>query len=126
MISKLSGKRIYPTKSLNYLGIKIDESLTWNECVNDIAIKLNRANAMLYKVRGFVNTRVLKSFYHAIFDCHLNYANTVWGQKKNSLNYLFLLQKKVIRIISFDIRNAHSNPLFQRHEIVKVPDKIII
>ena len=81
---------------------------------------------MLYKVRGFVNTRVLKSFYHAIFDCHLNYANTVWGQKKNSLNYLFLLQKKVIRIISFDIRNAHSNPLFYRHEIVKVPDKIII
>ena len=67
---------------------------------------------MLYKLRRFVNTRVLKSIYHAIFDCHLNYANTVWSQKKNSLNHLFLLQKKVIRTISFDSRNAHSNPLF--------------
>ena len=28
---KLSGKRIYPTKSVKYLGIKIDESLTWNK-----------------------------------------------------------------------------------------------
>ena len=45
----------------------------------------------LYKVREFVNTRVLKLIYHAIFDCHLNCANTGWGQNKNSLNRLFLL-----------------------------------
>ena len=38
---KLNGKRIYPTKSVKYLGIKIDESLTWNEHINDLAIKLN-------------------------------------------------------------------------------------
>ena len=44
---KLNGQRLYPTKSIKYLGIKIEESLTWNEHINDIAIKLNRANAML-------------------------------------------------------------------------------
>ena len=90
---KLNGKRIYPTKSAKYLGIKIGERLTWNEHINDIAIKLNRANAILYKVKEFVNTRVLKSIYQAIFDCHLYYVNTVWGQKENSLNRLYLLQK---------------------------------
>ena len=58
--SKLNGKRIHPNKSVKYLGINIDESLTWNELINDIVIKLNQANAMLYKVRVFVNTRVLK------------------------------------------------------------------
>ena len=81
---------------------------------------------MLYKVREFVNTRVLKLIYYAIFYCHLNYANTVWGQNKNSINHLFLLEKKALRIISFECRNAHSNPLFYRHEIVKLHDKIII
>ena len=69
---KLNGKRLYPTKSVKYLDIKTDESLTWNEYINDIAIKLNRANAMIYKVREFVNTRVLKLIFHAIFDFHLN------------------------------------------------------
>ena len=44
---KLNGKILYPTKSVKYLGIKIDENLTWNEHINDIAIKLNRANAMI-------------------------------------------------------------------------------
>ena len=71
-------------------------------------------------------TRILKLIYHAAFDCHLNYANTVWGQNKNLLNSLFLLQKKALRIISFKWRNAHSNPLSYRHEVVKLHDKIII
>ena len=47
------------------------------------------------------------------------------GSKQNSLNRLLLLQKKALRIISFESRNAHSNPLFYRHEIVKLHDKII-
>ena len=38
---KLNGKRLYPIKSVNYLGIKIDESLTWNEHINGTTIKLN-------------------------------------------------------------------------------------
>ena len=53
--SLLNGKRLYPTKSVIYLGIKTDESLTWNEHINDVVIKLNRGNAMLYKVKEFVN-----------------------------------------------------------------------
>ena len=53
---RLNGKRIYPTKSVKYLGIKIDENLTWIDHINHIVIKLNRANAMLFKVRKFVNT----------------------------------------------------------------------
>ena len=36
---KLNGKRLYSTKSAKYLGIKIDESLTRKEHINDITIK---------------------------------------------------------------------------------------
>ena len=108
---KLNGK-INSTKSVKHLGVKSNENLTWNEHIKDIAIKLNQANAMLYKVKEFVNTRVLKLIYHTVFDFHLNYANTVWGQNKNSLSHLFLLQKKALRIISFECRNAHSNSFF--------------
>ena len=81
---------------------------------------------MLYIVREFVNTRVLKLIYHAVFDCHLNYVNTVWGQNKNRLNRLPLFQKKALRITSFEYRNVYSNPLFYSHEIIKLHDKIII
>ena len=46
---KLNGKRLYPTTSVKYLGIKTDENLTWTDHIKDTAIKLNRANAMLFK-----------------------------------------------------------------------------
>ena len=46
---KLNGKRLYPTKCVKYLRSKTDESLTWNEHINDIAIKLSQVNVMLYK-----------------------------------------------------------------------------
>ena len=38
---KLSRKRLYPTDSLKYLGIRINENLKWKHDVSDIAIKLN-------------------------------------------------------------------------------------
>ena len=48
---KLSRKWLYPTDSVKYLGIRIDENLNWKH-VSDIAIKLNRANAVLFKIRN--------------------------------------------------------------------------
>ena len=48
---KLRHKRLYPTKSVKYLGVKIDTNLTWQYHVNDFFIKLNRANALLFKTR---------------------------------------------------------------------------
>ena len=82
-------------KSVKYLGIKIDENLTWIDHINDTVIKINRANAILFKVRKFVNYKILKSIYYAIFDCHLYYSNTVWGLNRYSMNRLIILQKKL-------------------------------
>ena len=36
---KLSRKRLYPTDSVKYLGVRIDEDLNWKHHVSDIAIK---------------------------------------------------------------------------------------
>ena len=44
---KLNYKRLYPSKSVKYLGIKINENLNWKQHIHDITIKLNRANALL-------------------------------------------------------------------------------
>ena len=49
---------------------------------------------MLFKVRKFVNIKTLKSIYYAIFDCHVTYANSVWGQNKSSMNNWLIIQQK--------------------------------
>ena len=54
---KLSGKRLYPSNSIKYLGIKIDRFLHWHDQVNSIEVKFNRANALLLKIRNYVNMK---------------------------------------------------------------------
>ena len=53
---KLCGKRLYPTENVKYLGVKIDINLSWQYHVNDLSIKLNRANALLFKTRKYVKS----------------------------------------------------------------------
>ena len=53
---KLSGKRLYPSNLVKYLGMKIDRFLHWHDQVNSIAVRLNRANALLLKIRNYLNT----------------------------------------------------------------------
>ena len=64
-------KRLYPTESVKYLGVKIDANLTWQQHGNDLSIKLNRTNALLFKIRKYVSLKILRSIYFAVFDSYL-------------------------------------------------------
>ena len=70
---KLCGKRLYLTESFKYLGVKIDANLSWQYHVNDLSVKLNRANALLFKMRKYVSLEILRSNYFAIFNSYLSY-----------------------------------------------------
>ena len=123
---ELNGKILYQTSSIKYLGIKIDQYLNWEDHINNIAIKLNTANAMLYKVRQFVNERTLISIYHSLFDSHLNYASIVWSQAKSSMDRVFIIQRKALRTIYIKSKFDHTSSLFAESNIIKLPDKISI
>ena len=48
---KLCGKILYPTESVENLGVKIDANLSRQYRVSDLSVKLNRANTLLFKTR---------------------------------------------------------------------------
>ena len=123
---KLSRKRLYPSSSVKYLGIKIDRLLHWNDEVNSIAVKLNRANALLLKIINYVNTKTLRNIYFAIFDSHLSYSCIVWTQNFNRVRRLIILQNKALRVINFRNQLFHSSPLFSSNNILKFGDKITL
>ena len=95
--------KLYQISIVWYLGTKIDQHLNSQDHKNDIAIKLSKTNAMLYKVKKFYNEIILISGYHAVFDSHLNCASIVWCQTKSSISRVFIIQKKALRTIHFKI-----------------------
>ena len=54
---KLCRKRIHSSQYVKYLGAFIDENLNWKKHINNISTKLIKGNAMLPKLRHFVNKR---------------------------------------------------------------------
>ena len=123
---KLCGKRLYPTESVKYLGVKIDANLNWEYHVNDVSIKLNRANALLFKMRKYVSLKILRSIYFAIFDSYLSYCCLVWAQNSSTIQRAIILQTKGVRVINFQPRNSHTSPLFRQSSILKFQDKICL
>ena len=76
-------------------------------------------------IKFSIDTQILKSIYYAIFDCDLNYANRVWGQNRNSMNQLIVLQKSSPHYELW-MQKCSFKSSFSWHEIIKPPDKIIM
>ena len=91
---KLCSKRLFKTKYLRYLGIKIDENLKWKIYIHDLASKSHGANAALAKLRHFVNSETLISTYFAIFHSHLDYLCIAWRLTRFTQQKVSILQKK--------------------------------
>ena len=102
---------------MKYLALKIDENLNWKDQTHDVVTKLNRANALLYKIRNYVSFNTVKTIYFAIFDSHINYANLIWGQNPNSKLRVMTLQKKTLSIINNHPKDSHLGPHYSNKKI---------
>ena len=118
-------EKVYIHQTLKYFGVRIDEFLHWHE-VNNIAAKLNRANASLFKIRNYVKMKTLSNIYLAISGFYQTYYCIVWVQNINTVNKLIILQKKALRIMNFKDQLFHSIPLFSENNILKFGDKITL
>ena len=99
--------------SAKYLGVIIDHKLNWIEHISYVKSKMSKGIGIMYKARQFLTKKALLMLYHAYIFPYMTYCIEVWGcASQTQLNCLFLLQKKIIRIMNFSHYLAHTNPLF--------------
>ena len=109
---KLAGSEIKYVSSLKFLGITIDNKLTWKNHIDIICNKVSKNIGILYKLH-MLPTVILKMLYNAIVAPYFDYAISVWGSAANTyLGRLFKLQKRAIRIIFHAKFLAHTIPIF--------------
>ena len=79
----------------------------------------------MYKIRPFVNSRIMKTLYYSLTYPHLLYAVEVWGSAV--IERLLLLQKRIVRLLTYsdarhDFSFMSSDPLFFKEKILKIHD----
>ena len=68
----------------------------------------------MYKAKRHLNKHSLRNLYHAYIYPYLTYCIEVWGcGTKFQLNSLFLVQIKILRIVTFSPYIANTDPLFK-------------
>ena len=124
---RLRGQKIEQKWCTKYLGVIIDENLSFNEYTNTLKQKLNRANGVLAKLRYYATADVLKTIYYAFFDSHMKYACHIWGQVQNkTFDMIQRAQNKALRIISFKQFMEPSEPLYNQLKINSLKNNIIL
>ena len=120
---KIDEQTVTQVKFTKFLGVFIDESLSWKEHINIVVNKLSKLTGIICKVRHFVTQSLLRSIYYASIYPYLFYGNVVWGNTyKTHLDKIFNLQKKNVRniILLFKEYNHESKPLFQQLNIFNI------
>ena len=59
---------VTPADGVKWLGFKIDRKLSWKSHIDYLSVKLNRANALLFKLQNLVNSSILRTkYFHYIW-----------------------------------------------------------
>ena len=109
-------------KSFKFLGIHIDETLTWKHHIEKVSSKISRANYMISKVKKVLPKSSLKTLYSSLIHSHIHYGLIIWGNG-HSINKAYKLQKRSIRTIHNKPINFHTEPLFKQSQILTIDDQ---
>ena len=120
---KLDGVSLNRVSSTKFLGVIIDENLTWKNHIDAISKTISRNIGMLTKLKHFVPEHILYSLHCTLILPYINYGVLIWGDTcKTYLDKIFKLQKRAIRTISNSHYRSHTRPLFSKFNILNVHD----
>ena len=126
MTINLGSNAISRVTSISFLGVIIDEKLSWKNHVNYIHGKISSSIGMMYKLRTVLPKKTLFMLYNALVLPYLDYCNLIWSAAiESDLNRLAILQKKAIRLCTNSHYLAHTPPLFKELNTLFVRDRIL-
>ena len=125
------------SRVVKYLGIIIDEKLSWSDHIESLEKKLSTACALICKLRYYVDQKCLLKYYYAHVYSYLQYAILAWGSaSKSVLSKINVLHRRVVRLMTLhgplknffaynaedDLGNIKNLELFKSCDILTIQD----
>ena len=119
----INNREIEQVEETVFLGIILDEHLSWRSHGAHVANKISKSIGIIRKSRFYLQKTSLRTLYFSMVYPYLQYCNLVWASTyPTNLSRLVILQKRIIRIINNSDYSAHTNPIFKKHFILKFQD----
>jgi hypothetical protein len=109
---KCEGKQITLANETKFLGLFINNNLSWKPHIEYIRAKLSSACYAVMSVKPYVTINTLKIIYYSYFHSIMTYGLLFWGNSPDSIT-IFGLQKRI-------------RELFFKLEILPLPSQYIL
>ena len=121
-----------------FLGVIVDEKLTWTQHIKTLHSKMSRYVGVMYKIKHYLplKARLNLNIYHSLVQSYINYCSLVWGfTVKSNIETLFSKQKKGIRavipgFVNYQYRDGnlpgHTKSFFSKYSILTVHGVIVL
>ena len=116
-------------KEVKFLGVIIDDELSWGPQINYLREKLISSIVIIKRIKKFIPVTEYLKLYNALFESHISYCISSWGGIPNyKLNGLFSIQKRCSRLLfgaelTFDhadyYKTCARTRSYQQHKVIK-------
>jgi len=110
--------------STKFLGLIIDNSLSWKDHITAVTSKLNKACYAIRLLKPFLTMNTLRMIYfsyaHSVLSCGIIF----WGNSHaHHTKRIFKIQKRIIRIITNSSSHDTCRQLFKHLQILSLPSQ---
>ena len=122
-IDKSPVEKVLETK---FLGVIVNNKLSWVEHIKNVKNKVAKSVGIMYRLKDVITEKIMKLLYCSLILPQLSYCCEIWGNTFNTrLSKLYILQKRAIRLVDNASYLAHTEPLFKKHNCLKLIDIIM-
>ena len=119
----VNGTTLTPIKSAKFLGVILDDKLTWKDHIEQLKVKLKRSLGMIHRGKNLLNCHGLKMLYYAQFYSHLSYCIVIWGsmitfEKKQKLK---TMQNNCVKVLD---PSKCLDEIYRKHKILKFDELV--
>lgn len=120
VLIKLYGKSIQGVNNIKFLGLTIDQKLTWEIHINNVCSKLSNVCYIIRTLKETVSSNVLRTLYFGLVQSTLQYGLLFWGSSAH-LEKVFKIQKKILRCMAGVHPSTSCKPIFRKFNILTLP-----
>jgi hypothetical protein len=127
-INKLSieydDKLLSESNEVKFLGMTLDNTISWKKHIDSIICKLNKACYIIRKSTQYLGIDALKMVYYDFFHSIMYYGLIFWGNRTHS-SRVSKLQKRAARIMVWAGSRASCRKIFSFLQILPLPSQYL-
>jgi hypothetical protein len=110
--------------STKYLGLIIDNTLSWKDHIVELTSKLNKACYAIRAIKPFMSLDALRMIYFSYVHSVITHGIIFWGNSQHSSS-IFKIKKRIIRFITNTGRRDSCHQLYKQLQILSIPSQYI-